>query len=1147
MLIVPFILFSVAILAPIYFYLTKPLPLQHTHFGSFVCAEDTLFCPESQRKASEKMYSLLKDHENTFYDEEQQILGNLLLSENTFSRQPYVANGYIGSRIPNLGFGYALDTINVWVNDSSIPGALDNGWPLRNQRFAGAFISDFYCLQEKLNSTNFPELDDDGYSTVISTIPQWTDLSILKHTTTGQIEYINPTDVKLDKITNYMQNLSLQDGIVTTTFVYDKQLLVTTKVVAHRKIYPLGVVTLELSLFDNNSDTSADNENEYVELEICDSLNFSTSHRTVLNDYGYDQNNEGIFMVVEPENVPYSNASLFSYFDIPSRDTLTLSKSSDSISQCTTQILKANSTFVAHKYIGIISSEYDNKQPDDNSNGTSNEALKMSNLERATSIVLDNKGNYDSLIQSHKNAWKRIYKDASIEIPSDGLLEMTAKSSIYHLLANTRSHNVSEDRGLPIGVSGLSSDSYGGMVFWDSDLWILPALLPFFPNAARQINNYRNASLHQAKLNAEKYGYHGALYPWTSGRYANCTSTGPCVDYEYHINVDIALSSFAIYMNGDEDDERSEEYLRYTTWPFVENAAKMFAQYVKWNDTMQQYTTHNLTDPDEYANFVDNAAFTNAGIQSVMVWAHDIARHLGIDPDPQWLEIADNIHIPISETNITLEYSGMNSSVEIKQADVVLMIYPLSYITDQSILNNAIKNLYYYSERQSASGPAMTYPVFVAGAASLLNYGSSSQSYLYKSVVPYLRSPFAQFSEQSDDNFLTNGLTQPAFPFLTANGGFLQSILFGLTGLRYSYEVDEDTGKIHRLLKFNPIQLPLLPGGIRINNFKYMGQVLDVLITDTEGIIIHKNGTKEIRIKVPDRTLIPDVDVKYSEETDPIKQILHGRRSVPTGKNYFTIQPGDVFKTPLYIPKKNLEGNLVEAKQITNLTAGVPGDVAVSVIDGNNFTHWQPAYKNLPARLLIDMGNNFTQEIKSGKIIWGSRPAKTFSLSILPQTEEVFKNLTHILSNVNQYCNKTGDECVRDLERTEKGFDAAIEDVFDWYGIDPDSIISTHPELKDMKTKFVKILDHYKVTPSEPYPWRVYNESQIVLLPGNETDFDIDYSKVAEMNPENVDIDFRGNQTDWRKGRFIVLTVHDTYDDDDDEKGATIKEFALFP
>jgi trehalose/maltose hydrolase-like predicted phosphorylase len=32
------------------------------------------------------------------------------------------------------------------------------------------------------------------------------------------------------------------------------------------------------------------------------------------------------------------------------------------------------------------------------------------------------------------------------------------------------------------------------------------------------------------------------LYPWTSGRYGNATSTGPALDYEYHINYVIALS-----------------------------------------------------------------------------------------------------------------------------------------------------------------------------------------------------------------------------------------------------------------------------------------------------------------------------------------------------------------------------------------------------------------------------------------------------------------------------------------------------------------------------------------------------------------------------------------------------------------------------
>lgn len=89
-------------------------------------------------------------------------------------------------------------------------------------------------------------------------------------------------------------------------------------------------------------------------------------------------------------------------------------------------------------------------------------------------------------------------------------------------------------------------------------------------------------------------------------------------------------------------------------------------------------------------------------------------------------------------------------------------------------------------------------------------------------------------------------------------------------------------------------------------------------------------------------------------------------------------------------------------------------------------------------------------------------------------------------------------------------------------------------------------MDHYPVTPSEPYSWETHNQSKIVLLPSNETDFVIDYSNLSKLNPSITDIDFEGNDTNWRRTRFIVLTVHGTFDDDEDKKGATIKEFALF-
>lgn len=76
--------------------------------------------PEA-RESSKKLYELLSDFNTAYYDDENMVLGTNLFSQNTYSRQPYVANGYIGSRIPNIGFGYALDTLNFYTD---APGAL---------------------------------------------------------------------------------------------------------------------------------------------------------------------------------------------------------------------------------------------------------------------------------------------------------------------------------------------------------------------------------------------------------------------------------------------------------------------------------------------------------------------------------------------------------------------------------------------------------------------------------------------------------------------------------------------------------------------------------------------------------------------------------------------------------------------------------------------------------------------------------------------------------------------------------------------------------------------------------------------------------------------------------------------------------------
>ncbi|SCV01571.1 LANO_0F12442g1_1 [Lachancea nothofagi CBS 11611] len=1078
---------------------------------------------ERRRRTSETLYELLSDSRDTYYDEEAWVVGTSFFSENTYSRQPYVANGYLGSRIPNVGFGYALDTYNIWTPDASIPGSLDNGWPLRNRRFAGAFVSDFYGLEPKFNSTNFPELDEKGYNSVLCAIPQWTDIkfSIKNDTFQFNAQSVNPS-----QISNYQQNLSLLTGTVTTEMDWLDVLHIKSSVFAHRIRHPLGTVQLEISLIPNNPE-----QLEVIDLQLSDVLNHSTSRRTFLRDIGYDSG--GIYMEVEPNNVPYSSAALYSSLKISSAETnidgvvFQLNDGGTSVTcKHLLQLTSDNSTVTINKFVGIVSSEYDRY----------NKA--MSNLDAAKDVVrYTQTESYESLAEGHQQEWIKLYDNASIEIPSDSLLELAARSSLFHLLANTRRFNVSQERGLPVPASGLSSDSYAGLVFWDADLWIMPSLLPFFPDISKHMVTYRQSTHNQAKINAQENGYPGALYPWTSGRFANCTSTGPCVDYEYHINIDVAMASFLVYLNG--ADGIDDNYLRGTTWPLVRDAALFFSSYVDYNPALDAYETHNMTDPDEYANFISNGAFTNAGIRTLLKWATDIGHHLNESVDPKWADVSKKIVIPISDTNITLEYSGMNASVEIKQADVMLMTYPLGYITDETILDNAIRNLYYYSERQSASGPAMTYPVFVAAAAGLLNHGCSSQSYLYKSVLPYLRAPFVQFSEQSDDNFLTNGLTQPAFPFLTGNGGYLQSLLFGLTGLRYSYESNKTTGQITRLLKFNPIKLPLLAGGITIRNFKYMGQVLDVEIGDENATLVHKAGDQPIRLKLLNRNVIHDRELGRFDSSH-----VHELKQLPV--RHAILEPGRNLTVKLFRPLLNIDNNLAEGKQVTNFTTGVPGDVIYSVTDGNNYTHWQPLHKCDCAKILIDLGADNEQTLTGGMIMWGKRPAQNISVSMFPfhgSIEEALFNASAIIemsgpeteTEIMGFKGAASDVKLKLKETKENCFEEDYQYLMQSQRLDIGQLSKISPESSLLKSKFVTILRDQKVSPSVPYIENDENKDRIMIPQSNTTQFTFDYSYYSNHSCA----------ADWPPPRFVLVHVQGTYDNDDDPRGATIKEIAL--
>jgi trehalose/maltose hydrolase-like predicted phosphorylase len=113
---------------------------------------------------------------------------------------------------------------------------------------------------------------------------------------------------------------------------------------------------------------------------------------------------------------------------------------------------------------------------------------------------------------------------------------------------------------------------------------------------------------------------------------------------------------------------------------------------------------------DEWAENVDNNAWTNAAAKAVLNDATEAAKLLGLTADPDWLVVAQNIPILKMENGVTREHATYNGE-GIKQGDVNLLAYPLKEVSEPKQIR---KDLEYYESRIPTEGtPAMTQAIFI--------------------------------------------------------------------------------------------------------------------------------------------------------------------------------------------------------------------------------------------------------------------------------------------------------------------------------------------------------------------------------------------------------------------------------------------------
>ena len=81
---------------------------------------------------------------------------------------------------------------------------------------------------------------------------------------------------------------------------------------------------------------------------------------------------------------------------------------------------------------------------------------------------------------------------------------------------------------------------------------MLNGILPFAPDHIKSFINYR-VHLHQQAIDNVPRGYQGAVYP---GQAVDLVIVQELtmLDYEYHINMAVAMASWQLYISGAADD-----------------------------------------------------------------------------------------------------------------------------------------------------------------------------------------------------------------------------------------------------------------------------------------------------------------------------------------------------------------------------------------------------------------------------------------------------------------------------------------------------------------------------------------------------------------------------------------------------------------
>lgn len=202
----------------------------------------------------------------------------------------------------------------------------------------------------------------------------------------------------------------------------------------------------------------------------------------------------------------------------------------------------------------------------------------------------------------HIASWQEAFGKIDIEIEGDFEADTGLRFSNYHTLGSFNRNDAVHS----LGAKGLTGPNYGGLVWWDCEVYQSPVFYMTMPEQAKNLLIYRYNKLEAAKKNAIEEGYEGARYPFNSGVTGE-ENLWPVARHPFmqvHVVSDVAWS-ICNYYNCSGDDEFMVQY----GMEMLYEICRYWLSRVEKDE--RGYVINQVTGTDEHHPYVDNNAYTN--------------------------------------------------------------------------------------------------------------------------------------------------------------------------------------------------------------------------------------------------------------------------------------------------------------------------------------------------------------------------------------------------------------------------------------------------------------------------------------------------------------------------------------------------------